>query len=73
MPFASPAAARIVALALPLLSLSACGDANEVTVEPDAPASEWVASDPADPGVPVTLPSTPITNVPPTDAPSPAQ
>ena len=41
--------------------------------EPTAKSSEWVAQNPTEPAVPVTLPNTPMTNAPPASpAPSPA-
>ncbi|MFD1103581.1 MULTISPECIES: hypothetical protein [Sphingobium] len=59
-----------IALLVPFLSLAACGDGTReadeaaVSAEPTAPSSEWVAANPTEPAVPVTLPTTPMTNVP---------
>lgn len=50
-----------------LLSLAACGEAEETTIEPDVEdisGGELIVTDPT-PAVPVTLPETPMTNVPP--------
>ena len=61
-------------LALPLLALAACGSKTEAqrdqaAGEPTAPASEWVEPNPTESAVPVTLPTTPMTNAPATPAP----
>jgi len=55
---------------LPLLALAACGpkaaDTNQAAAsdEPTAPSSEWVAENPTEAAVPVTVPTTPMTNAP---------
>lgn len=57
-----------LALAAPLLALAACGgnpsDDSQAAAEPTAPSSEWVEPNPTEPAVPVTLPTTAMTNVP---------
>lgn len=59
-------------LALPL-ALAACGpkaeDSEQAGAEPTAPSSEWVEQNPTEAAVPVTVPDTPMTNVPATSAP----
>jgi len=73
-----PLAPTLIALGLAAgLALGGCHrkKANELIPqnEPTAPSSEWVAQNPTEPAVPVTLPKTPMTNAPPSSpAPSPA-
>jgi hypothetical protein len=63
-----------LALVLPLLALNACGDkssdANKSTVadQPTTASTEWVALNPTESAVPVELPNTRMTNVPPQPA-----
>ena len=60
------------AFALPLaalpLALAACGPkaekSEQAAAEPTAPSSEWVEQNPTEAAVPVTVPDTPMTNVP---------
>jgi hypothetical protein len=65
-----PYASLRLSLALPFLALAACGgnpseeDNAQAAAEPTAPSSEWVEPNPTEPAVPVTLPSTAMTNVP---------
>jgi hypothetical protein len=58
-----------LAMILPLLALAACGSKTETqrdqaADEPTASSSEWVEPNPTEPAVPVTVPTTPMTNVP---------
>lgn len=53
-----------------MLSLAACGEAEETTIEPDVEdvsGGELIVTEPT-PAVPVDLPETPMTNVPPEGA-----
>ncbi|MFN3516276.1 MAG: hypothetical protein ACK4YM_03835 [Novosphingobium sp.] len=53
------------------LVLAACGSQQAEqppAAEPEAPSSEWVAENPTEPAVPVTLPTTAMTNVPASEA-----
>lgn len=76
MPSASFRLVPTLALAAPLLALAACGSESDTLEnaaergEPTAPSSEWIEANPTEPAVPVTLPTTPMTNVPPAPAPS---
>ncbi len=62
-------------MVLPLLALAACGSKSAssgqgaATAEPTAASSDWVEPNPTEPAVPVTLPSTAMTNAP---APAPS-
>jgi len=73
-----PLAPALIALGLAAgLALGGCKrqEAEDLIPknEPTAPSSEWVAQNPTEPAVPVTLPKTPMTNAPPpSPAPSPA-
>jgi hypothetical protein len=62
-----------LALVLPLLVLAACkgkteADRDQAVGEATAASSEWVEPNPTEPAVPVTLPSTSMTNAPATPA-----
>lgn len=60
-------ALRLVAPALALLVLAACGSSPEEaapTDQPTVPSSEWVQQNPTEPAVPVNLPDTVLTPAP---------
>lgn len=71
-----PIPLRTLPLLAPLVLLAACGPkASDQPAEPAAdttPAAvstEWTAENPTEPAVPVTLPTTHVTNVPASTAP----
>ena len=56
------------------LALAACGKSEpDERIAPEAASSEFVAPNPTEPAVPVTLPDTPMTNVPPSPTPPAAK
>lgn len=62
-------------LAVAVLALSGCKAKQAeqaATAEPTVPSSEMVVQNPTEPAVPVNLPTTAMTNVPPSPAPAPA-
>ncbi len=72
-----PISLRTLPLLAPLALLAACGPkASDQPAEPTADATpaavstEWTAENPTEPAVPVTLPTTRVTNVPATTAPT---
>jgi hypothetical protein len=75
----NPVRLPLALAATALLALGACkGQQSPADSAPGTPvpqSSEWATESPADPKVPVELPTTPMTNVPPAEAaasPSPA-